>query len=121
MKPIKFEHIPQKGLDLEEEFSVKKLSELLEEPERELIYSAEAPALFKFQVDREGTKALVKGRAVVALAHPCVRCLEPVKLEFEMLLEQELEKPESIDLEEMAREELFLELPAYPACEKPCI
>ena len=121
MKPIRFEHIPEIGLKLEEEFSTQKLSELLEEPAREMMYTAREPALFKFQVEREGLEARVTADAQLALSHECVRCLKPIDVDFELHMTEEFEKPELLDLEEIAREELFLELPTYPACPKPCL
>jgi uncharacterized metal-binding protein YceD (DUF177 family) len=116
MKPIKFEHIPDAGLTLEQDFSAEKLSELLDEPTRDLCYNATKPAHVEFNLERSGKDVLLTGGGEFTLSHPCVRCLEPVEIKHELVLDLKLEHPEEIDLEESMREELFLELPGYPTC-----
>ncbi|MEI6805002.1 MAG: hypothetical protein WCK49_00660, partial [Myxococcaceae bacterium] len=106
MKPIKFEHIPDVGLSIKQEFSVDALSELLDEPSRDLSYKAIEPAHVQFILERSGKDVLLTGGGDFVFSHPCVRCLEPVKIKYELLLDLKLEHPEVIDLEECMREEL---------------
>ena len=120
MRPIRFEHIPELGLSLEHTFTAKALSELLSEP-RELSYHAIAPAQVIFNLERKGKEVLVTGRGQFTLSHPCVRCLKDLEIKHELAFSIELEHPETIQLEELMREELFLELPPYPACETVCL
>lgn len=121
MKPIHFEHIPEIGLSINQEFSASELSELLAEPNRELSYQGTKPTHVTFKLERKNKDALLTGGGHFRLAHACVRCLEPVEIEHELVFDLELEQPEVIDLKELLREELFLELPLYPSCESNCL
>lgn len=121
MKPIKFEHIPDVGLVLELDFDAEKLSELLDEPNRDLCYNATKPAHVQFILQRSGSDILLTGGGEFTLSHPCVRCLEPVEIKHELVLDLKLESPKEIDLEECMREEIFLELPGYPGCQPSCL
>lgn len=121
MKPIKFEHIPEVGLTLEQDFSADLLSELLDEPSRDLCYKATQPAHIQFILERSGKDVLLTGGGEFVLSHPCVRCLEPVEIKHDLVLDLKLEQPEVIDLQECMREELFLELPSYPGCQPSCL
>ncbi|MEI6790498.1 MAG: hypothetical protein WCK42_04885 [Myxococcaceae bacterium] len=121
MTPIRFEHIPDVGLSLEQDFDVNTLSELLAEPDREISYQAIAPAHVHFHLERAGKDVLLTGTGSFRLSHPCVRCLEDLEIEYELVLDLKLEHPEKVDVEELMREELFLELPHYPACDTACL
>lgn len=121
MTPVRFEHIPEVGLYLDQEFSASALSELLAEPDRELSYKALSTTCVHFYLERQNTDVLVTGSGLFALSHPCVKCLENVEIQHELLLDLKLEHPEVVDLEDLLREELFLELPHYPACETECL
>jgi uncharacterized metal-binding protein YceD (DUF177 family) len=121
MKLIKFEHIPDVGLTIEHDFSADLLSELLDEPTRDLCYKATEPAHVVFKLERKNKDVLLTGGGFFKLSHPCVRCLEPVEIRHELIFDLELEQPQEIDLKACMREELFLELPGYPACESPCL
>ncbi len=120
MNPIRFEHIPEVGLEKQHTFSKEKLSEMLFEEGRELYYRALESSVFLFKLERKNRDVIVTGSGNLALAHPCVRCLEDVTLSMKFDFETELERPDEIDLQDLLREELFLELPLYPACEPSC-
>lgn len=120
MAPIKFEHIPEVGLSIEQDFSSNKLSELLDEPERTLHYRALEPAHITFNLERTGRDVQLTGGGNLLLSHPCVRCLEDLQVKHALIFDLKIETPEVIDLEAALREELFLELPLYPACEPAC-
>lgn len=121
MKPIKFEHIPDSGLTLEQDFSPETLSELLNEPTRDLCYKATEPAHVSFKLERKDKNVLLTGGGLFTLSHPCVRCLEPIEIKHELIFDLELEAPKEINLEEAMCEELFLELPGYPGCQPSCL
>lgn len=120
MNPIKFEHIPDVGLTLERDFTPNQLSELLDEPTRDLCYQATEPAHVVFNLEKKNKDVLLTGGGLFTLSHPCVRCLEPVEIKHELIFDVKLEQPEVIDLEACMSEELFLELPTYPACTPSC-
>ncbi len=121
MNAIKFEHIPDTGLTLEEDLSADVISNILDEPNRELCYKATKPTHVVFNLERKGKDVLLTGGGEFALSHPCVRCLEPVEINHELIFDVKLEHPKEINLEECLREELFLELPGYPACVPSCL
>ncbi|MBH1988653.1 MAG: hypothetical protein I8H75_03535 [Myxococcaceae bacterium] len=121
MNSIRFEHIPDVGLSLEKEFTAEALSDLLAEPNQELAFAGLEPTQVAFRLEKEGCDVLLTAQSIVQVTHPCVRCLEPIQIAQTILIDLKLEKPDSIDLIELFREELFLELPAYPACEANCI
>ena len=120
LKPIRFEHIPEIGLDKQHRFSQENLSEMLFEEGRQLYYRALESSEVTFKLERKNRDVVVKGFGEFVLSHPCVRCLEDVAMSMKLEFETELDKPEEIDLQELLREELFLELPLYPACEPSC-
>ncbi len=120
MNPIRFEHIPEVGLEKQHTFSKEKLSEMLFEEGRELFYRALEPSVVSFRLERKNRDVMVTGSGNFTLTHPCVRCLEDMTVSMKLDFESELEKPDEIDLQELLREELFLELPLYPACEPSC-
>ncbi|MES2504998.1 MAG: hypothetical protein V4534_09000 [Myxococcota bacterium] len=121
MNSIRFEHIPEVGITKTERLSIAQVSELLDEPGREMAFKALAETELSLQIDRKGDNATITGRGVFSLSHPCVRCLEEIVVGLELDMNLELEKPDVIDLTEVLREEMFLELPHYPACEPVCI
>lgn len=121
MNPIKFEHIPDVGLTIEQDFTAARLSELLDEPTRDLCYKATKPAHVVFNLERRNKDVLLTGGGMFTLSHPCVRCLEPVEIKHELIFDVKLEQPEVIDLEACMCEELFLELPGYPGCQPSCL
>jgi uncharacterized metal-binding protein YceD (DUF177 family) len=120
LNPIRFEHIPEVGLEKQHTFSKEKLSEMLFEEGRELYYKAVEPSVVLFRLERKNRDVTVTGSGHFTLVHPCVRCLENVSISMKLEFGTELEKPDEIDLQELLREELFLELPLYPACEPSC-
>lgn len=90
-------------------------------------------------ITNEGNKVLtVKGKAVLSLEIPCARCLEPVKVPFELEIDQELdmnrtskEREEALDeqfyisgynldVDELVGNEITLNLPIRILCKEDC-
>jgi hypothetical protein len=81
-----------------------------------------SPVSYRFHLERDGEAVLTRGSCSTKVGLVCCRCGEP----FEDLLEIPdwhgefpLEKNQiSVDLGEILREDMLLDLPGYPRCEE---
>lgn len=91
------------------------------------------------QVTNVGNRTLVlEGEAALALMIPCGRCLEPVKIPFHLSIERTLDMNRSeeeriaeldeqpyltgyhLDIDQLVRDELLLNLPMKVLCDEDC-
>lgn len=104
-------------------------------------HAAEVIGTLDVDASKTGPDVLISARVRLRMASACVRCTEPVPLEFtepftrllspKAELEAELELSaddldvdwfagETIDVEPYLREHLLLESPSHPVCEEGC-
>jgi uncharacterized protein len=101
------------------------------------------PAEVSGRIDRDGPKARIRGKLAAQVALDCDRCLQPVAIpiavnfdlgyvpasEYEVEAVEELGSDdlpvavfdgEAIDIDELVREQVILELPARVLCREDC-
>lgn len=142
MLTLKLDEIPEEGLDLkwtEERASLLAYSENLSS----IDFDFETPLQSEVKIQKAGQSVLIKGSIQTDLLLKCARCIKefsyPLSSTFELTLhplkgtsfaeETELDKKEmessfleegEIHLSEIACEQIFLELPYQPLCQKDC-
>jgi uncharacterized protein len=107
------------------------------------VYRIVAPVRLEFEVNKDKDRFRLVGLAVTELELPCSRCLEPFRMPVnatfdiryhpasEMSLDEEREveeddletsyyRDDQIDLNELLREQFYLELPMKPLCTEDC-
>jgi uncharacterized protein len=106
-------------------------------------YRVVAPVRLEFEVQKDKDRFRLVGTAVTELELPCSRCLEPFRMPVnaafdiryhpasEMSQDEEREveeddletsyyRDDQIDLNELLREQFYLELPMKPLCTEDC-
>jgi uncharacterized protein len=106
-------------------------------------YRIVAPVRLEFEVQKDKDRFRLVGTAVTELELPCSRCLEPFRMPVnaafdiryhpasEMSQDEEREveeddletsyyRDDQIDLNELLREQFYLELPMKPLCTEDC-
>lgn len=97
-------------------------------------YRIEPPCNVQFSAKHEGSRAMLEISLSVKVQTECARCLEPVVQEFELnqqyvvsldeLQEDMCELPISgrgmLDLDELARSEIDLQVPQVILCDEQC-
>jgi uncharacterized protein len=81
---LKFDDIPEAGLQLEESLAPSFLSEFLPKTQN---FEAAAPGLASLFFQKQGQNVTVKGRAQSALTCECASCLSPVVLDLKPRIE----------------------------------
>jgi uncharacterized protein len=142
MFTLKFDDIPEEGLDLnwkEERASLLAYMESLSRIDFDFETSLQA----EVKVRRTGRSVLIVGKVETTLRLQCVRCLKefssPLSTAFDLTLHPVKEAPSDEDIElgseemessffeggeihlsEIACEQIFLELPYQPLCQEGC-
>jgi len=142
MFTLKFDDIPEEGLDLnwkEERASLLAYMESLSRIDFDFETSLQA----EVKVRRTGRSVLIVGKVETTLRLQCVRCLKefssPLSTAFDLTLHPVKEAPSDEDIElgseemessffeggeihlsEIACEQIFLELPYQPLCQEEC-
>ncbi len=142
MFTLKFDEIPEEGLDLnwkEERPSLLAYMESLSGIDFDFETSLQA----EVKVRRTGRSVLIVGKVETTLRLQCVRCLKefssPLSTAFDLTLHPVKEAPSDEDIElgseemessffeggeihlsEIACEQIFLELPYQPLCQEGC-
>jgi uncharacterized protein len=142
MLTIKFDDIPDEGLELKWKEEPETLSGYLEEL-AEHQFEFGSPLQSEAKIRRVGESVFIKGGVQTVLRMHCVRCLKeisyPFSSGFELVLhplkgasfeeETELSRKElesnffeegEIHLSEIACEQVFLEIPIQPLCQEGC-
>ncbi len=143
MFTIKFDEIPDEGLQVEWKEDLASLSAYLE-GFPEIDFEFESPLQSEAGVKKSGRSVLIKGKLSTILRLHCVRCLKdfsyPLSSAFEAMLlppseqpdskeEVELDAPdmesafydeEEIRVSGIACEQVFLEIPYQPLCQEAC-
>jgi uncharacterized metal-binding protein YceD (DUF177 family) len=79
------------------------------------------PLRYSLDVGMSGDDLWASGTLTQPLEFRCVRCLEPFPYDLTLdafALHAEANGPETIDLTPFMREDLLLNLPAYPHCDR---
>lgn len=103
------------------------------------VYEIVEPKPVVFQVTNIGNRTLVlEGETEFALMIPCGRCLEPVKTQFHLTIQRTLDMNQSeeeraaaldeqpylsgynLDVDQLVRDELLLNLPMKVLCDENC-
>ncbi len=111
---IPLEEFPEEGLRLEGELDGAILG--IEEADMR----STGPLHYEVEVQLYDTELVLRGTVSAPFRMRCVRCLEEFDYELvldELTLSADVKDRLSIDLTDELREELVLELPAYPKCE----
>jgi len=142
MLTVKLDDIPEEGLNLEwteERASLLGYLKTLSQ----IDFDFEAPLSSEARILIAGQSVLISGRVQTALRLQCVRCLKefayPLSSTFELTLHSLKEAPAAeetelgdeemesgffeggeIHLSEIACEQIFLEIPIQPLCQKNC-
>ena len=114
---IHLAQIPQEGLRLEGEDSVAIL-ELKEEGT-----DFHTPISYDVLAQHLGTALLVQGQLWTSATVRCGRCLKNFEAQLrasEFIVHRELTGQEEVDLTAEVREDILLQLPAYPVCAEQC-
>ena len=138
---VKLEKIGDEGLLLDEEVEPQWLQEVLGEKSP---FSAQVPAKLRVQLLKADSVVHVRGEVGVKLRTQCSRCLvemdESLKASIEVAIFPAGSVPDSgtdgevdeadmgiatydgqeIDLTDIVRDEVFLQLPMTPVCRKSC-
>jgi uncharacterized protein len=142
MFTLKFDEIPEEGLDLnwkEEKASLLAYMEGLSG----IDFAFETPLQAEAKIRRTGRSVLIIGKVETTLRLQCARCLKefssPLSTTFDLTLQPVKEAPSDEDIElgseemessffeggeihlsELACEQIFLELPYQPLCQEGC-
>jgi uncharacterized protein len=142
MFTLKFDEIPEEGLDLnwkEEKASLLAYMEGLSG----IDFDFETPLQAEVKIRRTGRSVLIIGKVETTLRLQCARCLKefssPLSTTFDLTLHPTKEAPSDEDIElgseemessffeggeihlsEIACEQIFLELPYQPICQEGC-
>jgi uncharacterized protein len=142
MFTIKFDDIPDEGLQLEWAEDQASLSAYLEDFSQ-IDFDFESPLQSEASIRKSGRSVLIRGKLSTSLRLRCVRCLKefscPLSSTFEaaLLASKEADVKEAVELEtpdlesgfydgeeirisEIACEQIFLEIPYQPLCDEKC-
>lgn len=142
MKTLKWEEIPDEGLCLEWREELPSLSSYLRTLTH-IDFQFKSPLDSKARIVKAGKAVLIQGSVETVLELRCVRCLRvfpfPLASSFDLTLlplkdapfEEEVELAEEdmesnffdggeIHLSEIACEQVFLEIPVQPLCQRGC-
>ncbi len=141
--------LPPEGVKIAECLPVKFLNELLFEADRDFYWEAMQDGNIQATLVPQGNTYRLRGEMGLQAKHACVRCLsdvvvdlkshldltlmegvEPEITEAEIADEDAIDNHEDdslfyfqngiIDVVPVIREQLFLELPLFPTCDKDC-
>ncbi len=142
MLTIKIEEIPEEGLNLEWVEERDSISSYLKNFSN-IDFDFETPLFSNVRVKKAGKSILIKGGVKTTLRLQCGRCLKeflyPITTNFDLtffsikdfnfpeeveLSEEDMEmnfyEGSEIHLSEIAFEQVFLEIPYQPLCDKDC-
>jgi uncharacterized protein len=142
MLTLKLDEIPEEGLDLRWDEEVSSLSAYLKGLSN-IDFDFETPLQSEAKIKRAGRSVLITGKVQTTLRLQCVRCLKelsyPLSTTFELTLHPLKEAPSEeetelgseemessffeggeIHLSEIACEQIFLEIPYQPLCQREC-
>jgi uncharacterized protein len=142
MFSLKFDEIPEEGLDLEWKEERASLLAYLKGLSR-IDFDFETPLHSEVKIKKSGRWVLISGKVRTELRLQCVRCLiefpYPLSTTFELTLQPLKEAPSEeemelgseemelnyfeggeIHLSEIACEQIFLEIPYQPLCQEGC-
>jgi uncharacterized protein len=142
MFALKFDEIPEEGLDLKWKEERASLLVYLKGLSR-IDFDFEAPLHSEAKIRKSGRLVLISGKVQTELRLQCVRCLKefpyPLSTTFELTLQPLKEAPSEeetelgseemelnffeggeIHLSEIACEQIFLEIPYQPLCQAGC-
>jgi uncharacterized protein len=142
MFTLKFDEIPEEGLDLNWKEERASLLAYMEGLSR-IDFDFETPLQAEAKIRRTGRSVLITGKVETTLRLQCVRCLKefssPLSTTFDLTLHPIKEAPSDEDIElgseemessffeggeihlsEIACEQIFLELPYQPLCQEGC-
>jgi uncharacterized protein len=123
---VNLRHLEAHSLKLKGELPVKDLDLDL----RDDLIRAEKPLQYDLEAENMADGVLVQGRLLLPLQCLCVRCLKP--FEFQLALKNwaqllpltgEEKVPvvsDCVDLTPFIREDILLEFPQHPLCDKSC-
>ena len=142
MFTLKFDEIPEEGLDLKWKEERASLLAYLKDLSR-IDFDFETPLHSEAKIRKAGRLVLISGKVQTELRLQCVRCLKefpyPLSTPFELTLQPLKEAPSEeetelgneemelnffeggeIHLSEIACEQIFLEIPYKPLCQEEC-
>jgi uncharacterized protein len=142
MFTLKFDEIPEEGLDLKWKEERSSLLVYLKGLSR-IDFDFETPLCSEVKIRKSGRLVLLSGKTQTELRLQCVRCLKefpyPLSTTFELTLQPLKEAPSEeetelgseemelnffeggeIHLSEVACEQIFLEIPYQPLCHEGC-
>ena len=142
MFTLKFDEIPEEGLDLKWKEERASLLAYLKDLSR-IDFDFGAPLQAEVKIRKAGRLVLISGEIQTELRLQCVRCLKefpyPLSTTFELTLQPLKEAPSEeetelggeemelnffeggeIHLSEIACEQIFLEIPYKPLCQEGC-
>jgi uncharacterized protein len=142
MYTLKFDEIPEEGLDLTWKEERASLLAYLKDLSR-IDFDFETPLHSEVRIKKAGRLVLIRGKVQTELRLQCVRCLKeflyPLFTTFELTLQPLKEAPSEeetelgseemelnffeggeIHLSEIACEQIFLEIPYQPLCQEEC-
>jgi uncharacterized protein len=142
MFTLKFDEIPEEGLDLKWQEEKASLLAYLKDLSR-IDFDFETPLQSEAKIRKAGRLVLINGKVQTQLRLQCVRCLKefphPLSTRFELTLQPLKEAPSEeetelgseemelnffeggeIHLSEIACEQIFLEIPYQPLCQEGC-
>ncbi len=142
MRTLKWDEIPDEGLSLEWREERPSLSSYLR-TRSQIDFQFKRPLDSKASITKAGKAVLIKGNVETVLELRCIRCLKvfpfPLASSFDITLlplreapsEEEVELAEEdmesdffeggeIHLSEIACEQVFLEIPVQPLCQRDC-
>jgi uncharacterized protein len=142
MFALKFDDIPEEGLDLKWQEERASLLAYLKDLSR-IDFDFETPLQSQAKIKKAGRLVLINGKVQTELRLQCVRCLKefpyPLSTTFELTLQPLKEAPSEeetelgseemelnffeggeIHLSEIACEQIFLEIPYQPLCQEGC-
>ena len=142
MFTLKFDEIPEEGLDLKWKEERASLLAYLKDLSR-IDFDFGAPLQAEVKIRKAGRLVLISGKIQTELRLQCVRCLKefpyPLSTPFELTIQPLKEAPSEeetelgneemelnffeggeIHLSEIACEQIFLEIPYQPLCQGGC-
>jgi len=142
MFTLKFDEIPEEGLDLKWKEEKASLLAYLKDLSR-IDFDFGAPLQAEVKIGKASRLVLINGKIQTELRLQCVRCLKefpyPLSTTFELTLQPLKEAPSEeetelgseemelnffeggeIHLSEIACEQIFLEIPYKPLCQEGC-
>jgi len=142
MFTLKFDEIPEEGLDLKWKEEKASLLAYLKDLSR-IDFDFGAPLQAEVKIGKASRLVLINGKIQTELRLQCVRCLKefpyPLSTTFELTLQPLKEAPSEeetelgseemelnffeggeIHLSEIACEQIFLEIPYQPLCQEGC-